>query len=52
MMKLEAKGKGHFEVQFEDGMTGIAAYEKSLDELVKLLATLDRKAKTIEWVED
>ena len=44
--------KGHYEVQFEDGYAGVAMYDKTLDDVVRTLARLDRVVKSIEWIED
>lgn len=44
--------KGHYEIQFEDGLVGIAIYDKSLDSVIRTLARLDRVVKSIEWVKD
>lgn len=49
---IEVKGKGHFEVEFTDGMNGISIYEKTLAEVIALLAQVNRDVKAISWVED
>ena len=49
---VEAKGKGHFEVEFMDGLQGVSFYEKTLAEVIALLNYVDREVKSISWVED
>ena len=51
---IEAKGKGHFEVEFTDGKNGISAYDITLEDLMKAIMNQIpyRAPKSISWVED
>lgn len=52
-MKIEtSKNKGHFEVEFSDGLAGIGIYDKNLDSTIRILGRVDRPIKSIEWIED
>lgn len=48
----QTNNKGHFVVNFTDGLAGVGMYEKTLDDVVRIIARLDRKVKSIEWVEE
>lgn len=50
---VEAQGKGHFEVEYEDGLVGSAFY-CSLEMVIISLSkqTPHRIPKSISWVED
>ena len=53
MNKVEKTNrKGHFVISFIDGLADVGMYDKTLDQVVKTLARLDRGVKSIEWVED
>lgn len=58
MMRItaEQKGKGHWEVEFKDGLAGVAFYERSLNDvmisLVKSYEVFPREVAEIKWVED
>lgn len=52
-MKIEtSKNKGHFEVEFSDGLAGIGIYDKNLDSTIRILGRVDRPIKSIEWIDD
>lgn len=52
-VSLYTKGvKGHYEVQFTDGHAGVALYDKSLNDVIKIMARLDRVVASMEWIED
>ena len=52
-MKIETSNtKGHYEVQFEDGLAGVGIYDHTLDGVIRTLARVDRTVKSIEWIED
>jgi hypothetical protein len=50
---LEANGKGHFEVEFMDGLCGVGLYDKTLAEAIETLSRIsDREVKSITWIPD
>ena len=51
---VEAKGKGHFEVEYTDGKCGNAFYDCTLEEVMKSIMNQIpyRTPKSISWVED
>lgn len=51
---VEAKGKGHFEVEYTDGKCGNAFYDCTLEDVMKSIMNQIpyRTPKSISWVED
>lgn len=56
---FEPKGKGHFEIEFEDGLCGLGMYDTSLPGVIDNLSRIQnnpeqirRIVKSITWVEE
>ena len=51
---VEANGKGHFEVEYTDGLSGNAFYTTNLGQVMNFVSkqTPYREPKSISWVED
>ena len=51
---VKREGVGHFEVEYQDGLSGTAFYEKSLDYVIECLYKQEphRVPESISWVYD